>query len=532
MSRAAAGRLLRGLVAVAALVGLAVLLEAVSVHAFAPDSDGATVVLEGYAMGHGHAMLHNWGLSLDSFWTVDALWYLAGVTVAGLTPALAHAVPAAIAAAVVGMGVLIATEERRGAAGVAAGATVVAILAFPSHALAIFLLRGPLHVGTVLWCLIAFYAMRRGRFGWGFVAAVVLLAAGMLGDLQALALGVVPLALSGLTAAGRTRDWRQGVPLVAAAGSAVILAELVRTIARAIGSFSIAGANPTSTLHQMVLNLKHGVHEGALLMGVGSSYYGLGGEPVALSYTHVLAILVVLAALAGTAWSVVWGTATGRPTVVGTSTKAAWRLDDMLVFATFASPATFVLLATAPDPAYARYLTAGVIFGAVLAGRVVGRVAQDLEWRSLARIGAGIGLAAIGCFAAGTIIEITEPAPPTPASALASFLEAHHLRDGIGAYWSASVTTLESHGEVDVRPVVAPGGRLYRYDRNSAAYWYREPFRFLVFQPGAPWGSVDESSAAASFGPPTATYEVAGYEVMVWDHVLVIPRRPSAQAAR
>ena len=45
-------------------------------HSFAGDSDGATVVLQGQAMGTGNLTLHGWALSLDSFWTVDAVVYM------------------------------------------------------------------------------------------------------------------------------------------------------------------------------------------------------------------------------------------------------------------------------------------------------------------------------------------------------------------------------------------------------------------------------------------------------------------------
>ena len=508
----------------AGAAGLFVLLYAVAHHAYAPDSDGATVALEGFAMAHGRLLFHGWAISLDSFWTVDALWYLVASLLFGLHPVLMQAVPAAIAAAVIAFGVVIAVDERSRAAAVAAGATVVAILGLPSQALANFLLRGPLHVGTALWCLVAFLALRRGRFGWGFAVGIVFLAAGLLGDLQMLALGVVPVLVAGLAAMARRRDWRAGLAQVVAAVSSVVLAEVVRRIARAVGTFSIAKANPIATFSQMLHNLKHGLHEGALLMGVGSTYYGLGSEPKALSYVHVLAILVVFAAVAGTAIAFVWGALRGAPTVVGTSSEAAWRLDDMLLLAALASPVAFVVLAASPDPEYARYLTPGVIFGAVLAGRVVGRVAEDFEWRGLGRAAAAIGLAATCCYAAGVAVNLDRPAPVASAVPLASWLESHHLRHGVGAYWSASVVTVESSGRVEVRPVVSPNGRvLIRYDRNSASSWYTRPFHFLVFNLTAPWGDVNWKTGIATFGQPTRAYTVDGiYRVMVWNKAIRI----------
>src|SRR5208283_1980905 len=99
--------------AVAAVVGLFVLLYAVSEHAGPGGSDGATVVLEGQAIAHGNILLRGWSMSLDSFWTIDALWYLVVGLLWGVQPALIHAVPALIATAVIVMAVLMAVEERR-----------------------------------------------------------------------------------------------------------------------------------------------------------------------------------------------------------------------------------------------------------------------------------------------------------------------------------------------------------------------------------------------------------------------------------
>jgi len=515
-------------VVAAAAVALFLLLYEISAHAFVVDSDGATVALEGQAFAHGHLLLSGWTLPFDSFWTVDAPWYFVAVVLFGLHPILMHAVPAAIAAAVIVIGVFMAVEDRRGAAAVAAGGTVIAILALPSHALAFFFLRGPLHVGTALWCLVAFLALRRGRFGWGFVIAVVFLTAGLLGDLQMFALGVMPVFLCGLSAAGRTRDWREGLPQVAAAAASICLALVVREIASAIGAFSLARTNPTATFAQMIGNIKHGFHEAVLLMGVGSAYYGLGAEPRALSWVHLIAILVVIAAVAGAGLALVWGVVRGRPSSVGASSEGSWRLDDMLLFGVLGSAAAFDVLAESYNAGYARYLTAAIIFGAVLAGRVVGGTIQHLRWRPLSRVAAAVGVAAIACYAAGVAFNIDRPEPVARSISLAGFLESHHLENGIGPYWSASVVTVASGGRVEVRPVVSDDGKLVRYHRCTAAFWYTKPFRFLVFNLRAPWGGVVWPTAVNTFGPPSKAYTVdETYRVMVWDRPITVPPQSS-----
>jgi 4-amino-4-deoxy-L-arabinose transferase-like glycosyltransferase len=188
------------------LIGL---LYSAAVHSLPMNSDGATVVLEGKAMSGGNLLLNHWGLSLDSFWLVDVPLYAIAVLIAGVHPQLMHLVPAVIAAGVVVTGVWIAWRSLSKWSALFAAGTVVVILGLPTHAFTEFYLLGPLHVATTLWCLFAFIALRRARFGWGWVLALCLLSAGLVGDFQTLVLGVLPIGLAGLIAMVRTRQWRR-----------------------------------------------------------------------------------------------------------------------------------------------------------------------------------------------------------------------------------------------------------------------------------------------------------------------------------
>ena len=82
-------------VSLIAFAALALLLEAISVHSNTPNSDGATVILEGQSMANGHLALHGWALSLDSFWTVDAAIYMVVIGIVGVQgePALCRPGP-------------------------------------------------------------------------------------------------------------------------------------------------------------------------------------------------------------------------------------------------------------------------------------------------------------------------------------------------------------------------------------------------------------------------------------------------------
>ncbi len=526
--------------AVAALVAgfgiLVLLMYQAAMHATIPDSDAATALLQGQAMRTGNPMLNGWALSFDPFWTIDGVFYAVAELVDGMRPELLYLVPAAMAALVIVVAAALARDGRTGAGGVAAAVTVVALLALPSHALSLVFLHGAMHVGTVLWCLIAFAGLRSGRFGWGWSVAVVFLAAGVLGDFETVALGMAPALAVALIAIARTRDWRSGAAPATAAGAALLLAGLARWAAVHAGTYTISTSHPRATLAQMPGNLKYLASWDSEMLGVGSGSFGSGGMPTALQAVHVIGLLVVVAGVVSAAAALARGVARGNRSSsaaalarrVAQGDRAspaanAWLLDDLLLFAFLADVFLFVVLDVGDNPTYSRELTAGIIFGIILAGRLVGGLTAAIGPARLRPAGAIACLAVIPAFAAGFGLNLAAPKPARPYNQLASFLEDHHLRQGIGDYWSASITTAVTGGTVRVRPVVAQDGRIVRYNRQSAAGWYAgKSFEFLVFNRAQPWLGVDAATASATFGRPAHSYVVGAYQVLVWSHPIAV----------
>jgi hypothetical protein len=483
--------------AIVMFLGLVLLLYAAAIHANPGDSDGASIVLEAHAMGHGHLLLDGWELSLDSFWTIDALFYMVAVFLDGIRPSLMYAIPALLAALVIAGGVVMAREGRRGATAIAGGATVVALLAFPTHAMALFFLRGPLHIGTTLWALIAFWCLRKRRFGWEWVVAVVVLAAGALGDLQILLYGIAPAVIAGIVAMLRTRSWRGGITQITAGIAGLALAGLVRTIANIFGTYSVSTVQPIE-LHLLLSNIKRAASPVAELIGVQHKEFTTAGVPSAIQDVHFIGALVITVsffcalfilsrdALLGRQRSI--PIRPGMDAQVGNiadtlTERSQWPLDDMLLLAIFGPLLAYGTLTVNPkDPEYARYLTAAVIFSAILAGRMVARFAVALMPRSnthrrasaaprpsgINRSFVAAGLIVVLSFGAGVGYNLAQPDPGQPAAQLASFLALRHLTNGVGSYWSASIVTVESGGKVAVRPVFVDGRNgVVRYPRES-----------------------------------------------------------------
>lgn len=512
-------------------VGLVALLYVLSVHAAPSNSDGASVVLEGQSLQAGHLTLAGWRLSFDSFWTVDAPFYAIAVAIFGVRSMLMHLVPAVLAALVITVGAALARSGRRGWAGWAGALTVVALLAFPSHALASFFLLGPLHVGTSLWCLLAFAALCLVQGRWRIALAACLLAAGLLGDLQTLAFGVAPVFVAGLAASARHRSWRAGAAALLTAAGSLAVAGVVRLVAKAIGTFHIAHSERAAG-RQMIRNVRLEPGYLARLFGVGTRGFGTGGAPAALVVVHVVGLAAVVAAVVAAVGSLVWGAVAGRPAASGVRRRGSGVvLEDVLAVAVLADLVMFVALTlSSTNVTFARYLVPSVIFGAVLAGRWVAALADRRLPSPLRRTGAVAGVAVLACLAIGVGAQIGSPAPAQAQGSLGDFLADHGLYRGIGDYWTSSIITVDTGGQVTVRPVMTdPQGRLEGYDRESESAWYTgRRFQFLIYYVATPTNGVDATSARATFGRPSQTYTMGGYQILVWPHPVEVPAGTSA----
>ncbi|HVB05308.1 MAG TPA: hypothetical protein VNF07_03545 [Acidimicrobiales bacterium] len=494
--------------------------------------DGATALLEGSSIAHGNVGLHGWALSLDSFWGVDAAFYALVVRIVGVRVDLLHFVPALLTVLVVATALLLAREGRRGLPAAVAGGVVVALLAFPSPDLSYYLLQGPWHVGTALYCLVAFRLLARGRWDWSFALAVVLLSAALLGDLLTLAFGVVPCLVAGVVASLRRRRVTAGLSAAAAGLSAVGLALAVRAIFQAIGTFDLVNRNIVVRHQQVVANVGHLANRVPALLGVGK--VPLNGFPEgagAFQAAHVAGLVVVLAGVLAALYSLLRGAAFG--TGGDTAEVASWRLEDLLLLGIVGDLVLFVWGSPNGHAEYAKYLTPGVVFGVVLAARAAGRLVAGLRNDLLGRTLAALGLAFAAAFAAEFAVALTNPSPLQSEAPLARFLGAHGLTNGVGDYWSASLVTVDTGGKVAVRPVTTGAARrIERFDRQSSADWYAPGgFQFLVYDTSRPWHGVDARSAAATYGRPARTWVVGSFRVLTWSHPFSVALPPAPRTS-
>lgn len=518
---------------IAAFGGLVSLLYATSVHMGAASSDKATTILLGQAISDGNVLLHGWILPPGNYWTSDAAFYALAIRLGGLRAGLLYAEPAVVAALTILVGLLIVLEGRLGRPAIAGSVAVVALLAFSTPAMAFWFVGDGFHVATVLYTLVAFGALRRGRFGWGWALGVALIAFGMLGDLMIVAYAAVPLLFSGLVTMLRQRRWQSGVAQVAAAVASVVIGELTLRLAEAMGAFKSGAPLVIASSGQMLTNLGHVFTYSAYLVGLRNGRFGTGGVPLALLAVHAAGAVCMAACLLAALVGLVAGVVRGRPRdQVPAVGPELWHLDDMLVAATVGSAVPFVLLAGANGIGI-HFLALPVVFASVLTGRMVARVWPKLPSGFVVRALAVAGVAVSLSFSAGLGYELSLPEPARTASSLATWLEAHNFGNGIGEYWSAAITTVQSSGRVTVRPVtVGPHGEMQRLMYQSPASWYAgQRFQFYVY------GATNSKRADLIFsmrtwGTPTHVYVVGPYHVLVWDRPLRIASFPPLQASR
>jgi hypothetical protein len=508
-----------------AAVALFAGLDAAAARAFAGNSDGATVVLEGIALSHGHLLLGGWDLSFDSFWAIDAVVYALASGLLGLRGDLLAVGPALIALALITVGAAVATRGRRPQVAIVASLVVVAVLGLPSPVLAFFLLQGPWHVGTALWCLIAFAGLRRRRFDAGWVVAVVFLTAATLSDLSTIAIGLLPCVLVGLLTMARYRSLRSGASTLAAPAGAVVLAFGLRELFVRVGTFAIAHGVTKAKSSVYPHNVGLVLHWGAGLLGIGNVPVGpstaLG--PYELLPTgglahgfRALVLVVVALAVCLAMVSLVYGVVRAKSLLDIDPSRSL--LHDLLLFGAGGSAGLFVVLCPNGNGDYARYLTPAIVFAAVLAASLSGHVLTKVSDARVVNVVLALVLVLVAVGVVGFNSELDRAPAPQSADALGSFLEAHHLTSGIGDYWSSSIVTVVTGGKVVVRPVIPDrDARLVRYGRQSDASWYKGVrFTFLVFDTHRSWRNVDATTGENTLGPPSEQLEVGTYVILVW----------------
>jgi hypothetical protein len=510
----------RPAVVAAAVAGLFILYWRQS-ESVSPSSDGASNVLQAWAMLHGNLLLHNWRVSDVSFYTTELPQYALIESVLGLGAWVVHVGAAMTYTLLVVLAGWLAKGQARGRAGLARVLLATGVMVAPQLSATQIVLLSPDHTGTAVPVLVTWLVIDRitpGRWQaarWVVPLVVFLvLTWTMIGDSIVLITCIAPLLLvcliracPGLIRRGErpASRWYE-LSLAGAAAVAGGLGSVAPRVISALGGYQQAPVEAdtavTALRHQAWVTFQ------AVLELFGANVFDARPAiEVVFVWLHLVGAIAVLCAL---------GLALGR----------LFRFQDLVVpvfaVAIVFNLGSYIFSSHALDILGAREIAAVLPLGAVLTGRVLAEpllAKAQAARRAKSWLGPVLAVLAVGYL--GTLAYgAAQPSAPPVNQPLADWLVTHGFTDGLASYWQANSTTLASDGRVRVSGVtVGPGDEFvpYEWETDDAAY---DPSRydanFLVADgPGQLAGA--RPAALRTFGPPQRVYSYDGYTIMVWD---------------
>jgi hypothetical protein len=484
-------------------------------------------------MLHGNLLLHGWYLTDVSFYTTEVPQYALLEIFFGLHPDTAHIAAAMTYTLVVVLAVLLARGGFTSRAAVIRLLIAAGIILAPQlgpGVTALILTIG--HIGTAVPVLLIFLLLDRAPQRWWVPVLTGLgLAWVLVADQLVLIVAIVPLAvvcaLRVLEAAVRERSLsrafatrRYDLSLIVAAAAAAGLGWVAERVLRALGGYVVAPVPFRFTLHDFPANL-HSLW--AVPQIFGADYRGLAGGPYYTALLHMVSLALVGLALLLLARRFFSGAAL---------------VDQVLGVAIVFNLALFVLTSAGSEGPHEIAVVAP--FGAALAARMLtgpraagARAAGARAARPLARraraVAYGAGVVVLAGYLGGLAHNVAQPASPPAFARVASWLQAHHLRYGLGGYWESGIVTVQTGGQVKVRALLKATLEPDLWLAKSA--WYdpttqQANFVVLSSTPGFENNWEPRALVSKYFGRPAHVYNFGPYTVMVWDRNILsdVPR--------
>jgi hypothetical protein len=520
-----------------------------------PTSDTANNALQAWDMLHGHLLLHGWIIGDVTYYTFELPLMAIVEAFFGLHAMAMHVSMALVYLIVTGCAAAVAVTDSRGLSRPARAGVVVAVLAAPVLVISDLWipLQFPDHFGTsvflMLPCLIIALSTRPreepreqprgeprgepreeprevprgetepssppGQAGRRFtvplllcVLLCVILCVGQIGDVTVRYVVVPAIVLVcgyQMLAAWQIKT-RDAAYLVAAVVS-VPLAIVVRAVMRDLGSYLMV------TPRTQLAPASEWAHNWALTWHSVRMLLGITGEPGfrPVGNTAIFGWACLVLAVAGML-RVIW------------NWRRASRAEQVLLLAIVLNLVAYAF-STLPGPQAPHEIAIVLPAGAVLGARVL--VPARIPGRRMAA--AAACAAVVAALLPLSLVAATRPPAVPPRTGLATWLQAHGLRYGLAGYWDASVVTLLTGGQVQVRAVVLSGGKITAYPWESDTAWY-DPARyranFVVI--GNSGGSLEQDTEHF-FGKPASVHRVDGYRILVYDKNVLNVLKPASR---
>jgi hypothetical protein len=490
-----------GFVVAGILLFIAYLFQA---RVLASSSNGAGQALQAWNILHGNLLLRGWSLSDVSFYTTELPEYALVEAVTRLNGDTVHIAAALTYTLLVLLAGVLAKGRATGREGIVRLLVAVGIMLAPQLRFGTYLmLSGPDHIGTQVPLVLIWLVLDRARpQRWVPVVVAALLTWALIADMIVLVEGVLPLVVVCAVRMYRRRGRLAGqiydLSLIGGALVSVGVAELTLKAIQAAGGFFVS--TPVvgfATSSYMTAGFWLKVQ--SVLDTFGADFFSQPFGLVALiAVLHLVSVVLIIWALT---------------LVIRQFASHDDPLMQMLAVAFVALLAAY-LFGIKPD---GNEIVGLLPIGAVLAGRLLaGRIVS----RGLlpAMVAAGI------CFAMVLGYNTVQPNQQVNQNeTIATWLQAHHLRYGLAAYWQANAVTVDSGGRVEVRPVRMYGQQLVTTGFEVNSTWYdanRHDATFVVWAPRSLCQDTCVTRAVLRklFGRPAHSYHVGWLRVLVWRH--------------
>ena len=482
------------------------------------NSDGADQALQAWDMLHGNWLLRGWTVGDVSYYTTELPEYMIVEKIVGFGPDVMHVAAAVTYTLLVLLAGLLAKGRATGKEGVIRALIASGIMLAPQlgHGVALQLSQ-PDHLGTQVPLLLIFLVLDRAPRRWYTPVAIgVMLTWVIIADRVAVLDAALPLAVVCGIRGGRALIRHRGpasagwydISLAAAGIVSIGLSQLVVSVIGWVGGYTSLPLPTQGVVSWGNLPNHLAVTVEGIFIMYGAFFGGLSpGVAAVIAVVH----------LAGLALAV-WG--------VGRAFRRFFSTDDLIVpvmAAAIAINLVAYIVSVVPVTWFdTREIVVVLPFGAVLAGRLL---AGTLARARLRPVLAG-GLA---CYALALGYGMAHPAVSDGEKPVVPWLEAHHLRTGLGTYAESNLITLDSKGRVEVRAVSwLPTGAVPRAYESKAS-WYDPGLSYanfvLVNSADAKAGSngviIPYGDILALAGPPAHTYHYKTYTIWVWNHNLL-----------
>lgn len=506
------GQVKKGLFLALVFLALFCLYTKTAYH-FPSNSDEANLPLQSIDIKDGNIFLRGWAFPPDHFYTIDILFDLTALSL-GATPRQAmHIVPAVIYAAILMISCYLVYSMRMGARGNWFVGTLVTFIsiAFPVQLMANFAASSPAgHLGTILFTLIAiaflFQAMQKRGVSIIFFCFFTILA--NIGDPLSFYILNLPLMLLGafiliINTDGANRNFSKKIiviSLVSALG-----AEVFNHI-----YFRVASASAIPLFVELK-DLGHNfyLYIASIFEIFGASFFG--NHPASFSAIAELTHFAVLLFSIFIAFVVAKNLSKNINSPIAYVHYLEFYLISSVIFISFA----FLFSNLPVDLWTSRYLLSIPIFLGILAGIYVSQhyISKNSLFRTMLFMILSIYM--VDFF----VLEQNLRKSSQPLDPVIQYLKSHNLREGFATYWSGSITTVLSNGQIQSRAVLYTGKQLSPFHWVSKSSWYRSTHAvfFILDQSSKNFG-VDPDVVIKEFGTPAKQKKIGDYTIFIWNH--------------